>query len=286
MSKLLDNGNDAGRMNLILVGDGYTTDDRALFERHAVQLSKQIQSESWYRQGILNLHTAWIVSAERAPTEPTGKPNNTAFKAYYGGGRAAHVISGDDGLAKTSAAIEVALGAPQHVIVLVNSTLYGGKGGGKGGNICWTYTDSRNPARWTSCALHELGHSLFGLADEYGGPLAGGWVKEPDYPNITLDRRGAKWRHLVTGAYEGGGGYSVGVWRPTLNCRMRTLTGFPFCPVCEDAARRTLEGYISGEPEPERLIRITVPGEEGKDYPDNSAGAMEAVQWLLKRQFG
>lgn len=284
MSKLLDN--DAGRMNLILVGDGYTTDDRALFERHAVQLSKQIQSESWYRQGILNVHALFVASKERAPTVADGKSRDTAFRAYYGGDRAAHVISGEDKAAMDHARSFFAPQIPIHVVVLTNSTLYGGRGGGKGGGMCWTYTDSRNPARWTACALHELGHSLFGLADEYGGPLAGGWVKEPDYPNITLDRRGAKWRHLVTGAYEGGGGYSVGVWRPTLNCRMRTLTGFPFCPVCEDAARRTLESYLSGEPEPERLIRITVPGEEGKDYPDNSAGAMEAVQFLLKRQFG
>jgi len=193
------------------------------------------------------------------------------------------VISGDDAAAKAA----VDSDGPIHIVVLTNCTLYGGKGGGEGGGICWTFTDRRNPQNWTACALHEWGHVL-GLADEYGGGGDADRTKEPRQPNLTLDPRGAKWRHLVQGTVEGADGYDRGIYRPTRDCRMRSFAG-GFCAVCSDHIQRYLEGYLTEEPEPDRIIAISfMDGSEVKtlSYPDDSAGAFEAVQWLLKRQFG
>lgn len=287
--KLLDGGTDSGRMNIVALAEGYLESDRKLFEKHAQQLAEQLERESWYRRGLLNVHAEWITSEERAPTAPTGKPNKTYFRSYYGGDRAAHVISGDDEAAKKAVADKtlIAEGAELvlavHIVVLVNSTLYGGRGGGKGGGLCWSYTDARNPGRWTSCALHELGHSLFGLADEYGGKpaLSSPRRTEPTEPNITLDPRGSKWRHLVTGATEGADGYDRGIWRPTRNCRMRSFTE-PFCAVCADAARRVLEGYLEEPLGEAKKIKITT-AEAEREYPDDSGGCFEAAQFLLRR---
>ena len=299
--KPLDGGPDAGRLNLVLLSEGYTESERPLFDAHAKQLAAVIKSEPWYRHGLLNLHALFVPSRQSARTlKAKAGPLDTAFKAEYGKGtRAGHVISGDDEAAR----MHVYIGtnhSKRHIIVLVNCTLYGGKGGGEGGGICWSYTDRWNPQRWTACALHEWGHVL-GLADEYGGldGVASSRSKEPRQPNLTLDPRGAKWRNLVQGAVEGADGYDQGIYRPTRDCRMRSFAG-GFCAVCADHIRREIEGYLTEEPEepeePEeqehfaQLVIQTIrpDGARRTDgvFPDDSAGCMAAVQWLLKRQFG
>jgi len=295
MKKLLDGGNDAGRLNLVCLSEGYLESERPLFEAHAKQLAAAIKSEPWYRLGLLNLHAFFVRSNQSARAlKPKGGPLDTAFRAEYGQGtRAPHVISGNDAAAKDSVrdAQNRASSPPGHILVLVNCTLYGGKGGGEGGGICWTYTDRYNPARWTDCALHEWGHVL-GLADEYGGRGNANRSREPREPNITLDLRGGKWRHLVEGAVEGAAGFDYGIYRPTKDCRMRSFAG-GFCAVCVDHIRRELEGYLSEpepEPQPAQLVIQTVrpDGARFTDgvFPDDSAGCMEAVAFLLKRQFG
>jgi len=285
-----DGGSDSGRLNVVLLAEGYTEAERPFFEAHAKQLAAVIKSEPWYRHGLLNLHAFFVPSKQSARyLKPKAGPLNTAFKAEYGqGARAGHVISGDDAAVKQ----HLTGGIPatnEHIIMLVNCSLYGGKGGGEGGGICWTYTDRWNPQRWTACGLHEWGHVL-GLADEYGGSGNAYRSQEPREPNITLDPRGAKWRHLVQGAVEGAAGYEYGIYRPTRDCRMRSFAG-GFCPVCSDHIRRELEGYLTEEPvEPAELVIQTVrpDGERFTEgvFPDDSAGCMAAVQWLLKRQFG
>ncbi|MGN1236573.1 MAG: M64 family metallopeptidase, partial [Bacteroidaceae bacterium] len=43
------------------------------------------------------------------------------------------------------------------------------------------------------------------------------------------------------GVYEGGGYQSKGVYRPTINCRMRTNAVKEFCPVCKRALNRIID---------------------------------------------
>ena len=121
--------------------------------------------------------------------------------------------------------------------VVVNDTRYGGGGGYfavfAGGN---TYAGE--------LALHETGHSLSGLADEYVDTSYGQTVysgPEPYEVNITKDPSGTKWSQWlgyqdslgVVGAYEGAGYYPYGLYRPTLTSKMRTL-GQPFNAVSRE----------------------------------------------------
>src|SRR4029450_3813529 len=48
-------------------------------------------------------------------------------------------------------------------------------------------------------AIHEIGHSAFGLADEYGGDGSATPPGEPGKPNVTRDTNRAtnKWRALI-----------------------------------------------------------------------------------------
>lgn len=79
-------------------------------------------------------------------------------------------------------------------------------------------------------ALHELGHVVGGLADEY---LTGNYpapADEIDAPNLTIHPDGRKWSNLLgvpalngqlVGAHRGAGVYPSGVFRPCANTKMR-----------------------------------------------------------------
>jgi hypothetical protein len=79
-------------------------------------------------------------------------------------------------------------------------------------------------------ALHEAGHGLHNLADEYYGK--GTYTRrEPREINVTADSTGTKWKHWigyvdadtllgVTGVYEGAVYVAEGAYRPTPNSKM------------------------------------------------------------------
>jgi hypothetical protein len=161
------------------------------------------------------------------------------------------------------------------VMVIVNSPLYGGSGGDVG-------TFSMAPGA-AEIALHEMGHTAFGFADEYeyfagcGSGEAGHDVyagAEPVEPNVTrnTNRTTIKWKAVLTsaadalpttvnancgqcdpqanphppdylGAYEGARYMHCGCYRPSYNCRMRVL-GEPFCGACQKAIRDALAPYL------------------------------------------
>ncbi len=155
-----------------------------------------------------------------------------------------------------------ALGAVpyEHIIILANTDQYGG------GGIFNSYTLAAARDKWfLPVVVHEFGHSFGGLADEYAYDDQYARYYTPDVEpwerNITtlacFDR---KWKHLVpadtplptpadfapgeatsrVGLFEGAGYQSRGVYRGTLDCRMRVNTVDEFCPVCREA----LEGFI------------------------------------------
>ena len=146
------------------------------------------------------------------------------------------------------------------VLVVVNSTIYGGSGGSVG-----TYSLAGGA---TEIALHEMGHTAFVLADEYpyyaGGNETGHDhhpAGEPAEANVTTNTNRAtlKWRWAVAaataiptmsnpdctqidirpspvptgtvGAFEGAHYYHCGAFRPEYDCKMRNL-GVPFCRIC------------------------------------------------------
>lgn len=123
-----------------------------------------------------------------------------------------------------------------------------------------------------SVLLHELGHALFSLADEYvDSPDAvprSALLLGPDdglfrHANVSLDSSGAKWAGLVTGAREGGLRFRRGVWHPTDHCRMLSGgSGAPFCPVCRNEIDRVLAVFAgtASAPAPECGVTINPTG--------------------------
>jgi hypothetical protein len=95
--------------------------------------------------------------------------------------------------------------------------------------------------------VHEFGHAGYGLGDEYANEptseLPDGKQDEvAQYPNITTDPTGLRWRELLPDLFangkikeihEGGDTYAKGVWHPFRKCRMNQTRTEPFCPVCQ-----------------------------------------------------
>ena len=169
----------------------------------------------------------------------------------------------------------------EHIIVLANTSLYGG--GGVYNSINVTVSDHPTARQ---VLVHEFGHSFGGLGDEYfyDDQYASMYPAdtEPWEPNLTtlVDFK-AKWADMVgkktavptppityqgydthlsltflqldakkqhtlintVGAYEGGGYQSKGVFRPAMECRMKINEVEEFCPVCTRALIRMIEYY-------------------------------------------
>lgn len=144
---------------------------------------------------------------------------------------------------------DVLAGTPyEHIIVLVNSTKYGGGGILNSYNLSTTHHPKYRPV-----VVHEFGHSFAGLADEYAYeseaiPMYPHDV-EPWEQNITTKANFKdKWSNLLktdkkAGFYEGAG-YSVkGVYRAYEDCRMRTNEHPVFCPACQQTLTEVIEFY-------------------------------------------
>ena len=134
----------------------------------------------------------------------------------------------------------------EHIIILTNTTTYGGGGIYNSYNLAAAHGPMYEPV-----VVHEFGHSFGGLGDEYpygdSDPMYFADT-EPWEPNLTTkhDFTG-KWENLIregkAGMVEGGGYLSHGVWRGQEDCRMRTNEYPTFCPVCQQALTRLIKFY-------------------------------------------
>ena len=160
---------------------------------------------------------------------------------------------------------EVADDAPYDAIIIIcNSEKYGG--GGIYNFYCTVYNHGEYP---DYVVVHEMGHLIGGLADEYYTSEVS--VQdfypagvEPTEPNLTtLVDFDSKWKDKVEngtpiptppvtknhpdynriGVYEGGGYVAKGVYRPTLHCTMNSISYNDFCPVCRETLEKVIQYY-------------------------------------------
>lgn len=248
--KQVDNGPDSNRICIVLEGDGYTNTEMARFESHAMlQMNGffAITPFSVYRNyfNVYRLETPSVDSG--VDNDPTnGIARNTALGLYYWCSGIERLLCADTGTCWTMAGF-----APKAdtVMVLANSTMYGGAGYTNLATAAGNRTDS------DELVLHEAGHSFGLLTDEYWGTTTysgGEWSPSPslDDRNISIYQQAAQvtnktkwWQWMgqsdptggTIGTYEGGGtNYQYGVWRPTNRSAMRYL-GDPFNNISTEA---------------------------------------------------
>ncbi len=238
---VIDNGDPANRIDLVCVGDGYLATELDLYAGHVDTAMTGMFAQEPYRTyvNLFNVHRVDVVSNDSGvDNDPVqGIYRNTAMDMAYWCNGVERLLCVNVTLANLQAAA-----APDvdQVFAIANSTKYGGAG----------YTSSELATfsggnfQAVDLALHEMGHSLGDLADEYDyGGYAVYSGPEPVERNVsTLDADamsllGAKWAPWLgdpglgfgelVDTYEGAYYSQYGIYRPTATSKMRAL-GQPF----------------------------------------------------------
>ena len=284
-TKIVDHGPDASRYNIVILGDGYRAAEMTKY--HAdVQAFVTTFGQTAPFDALwcgINMYRIDVTSTDSGADDPStcgdgsagsGAVARTYFDSTFCSANAIRRLLTCDSASALSVA-HARVPAAHVVMMIVNSPLYGGSGGDVA-----TFSTA---AGAYEIALHEMGHSAFGFADEYeyyAGCASGErghdhYVgAEPIEPNATCNTNRAtiKWKAVLTsttdplpttanancaqcdpqpnprasdyvGAYEGARYMHCGCYRPSYNCRMRVL-GEPFCGACQKAIRDALTPYL------------------------------------------
>ena len=255
-------GNDK-RINLVILSEGYQTSELSQFKTDAESLSNEMFSQSPFLEyaNYFNVYAIKVPSNESgadhpgtstSPLESIGTPItpiktvdtyfNATFDAfnyhrflYYG------IDYADAATAEAKIRSVLADNFPTYdqALILVNTNIYGGTGG-------------EFPVASTSAndlAIHELGHSLFNLKDEYyGGDVFVGEainMTQQNDPNLV------KWKNWIgtngIGIYPHSGTPIATTWyKPQVGdkCKMEKLNQ-AFCSVCKEGIIEKIHSLLS-----------------------------------------
>lgn len=242
VGSLVKNGPTADKLDVVFIGDGYTSGRQADFHADARSKWDQMSAVEPYAS-YKDLFNVWTVDAVSNQSGVSGDPSkdvvkDTALDSYFWCDGLERLLCLDTGRVESYAAK-----APQAdlVVVLANSSKYGGAGYTVTSQVGYDgiATASSDHPDSDQIAVHETGHSLGKLADEYFYPEYGTYTgAEPEESNATkltaaqLTAQKKKWYRWIgqtspdggtVGAYEGGRYYPKGINRPTDNSIMRTL---------------------------------------------------------------
>ncbi len=253
---MVNNGASSNRVDVVVIGDGYTTGELgSTYVGHASTIVTRLFSGannplSRYA-GFFNVHRVNVASNQSGADIPqSGVTRDTALDAKYRYDGVTDRLLYFDSFKANTAVNSALAGSGIDVdmrVGIVNSDVYGG-GGGQ-----WAVYAGGN-AFAPEIAVHELGHSFAGLADEYYSP--GSYSgPEPAAPNVTSNATGAKWDRWVgyddpdsdigpIDYYQGGQYVANGIYRPSDNSIMRSL-GRPFDAVGREAMIATIYGDVN-----------------------------------------
>jgi len=193
------NGDPSTKVDLLILGDGYTSAESGKFERDARRLTAILFQTSPFKERRKDFNV-WALSppaAESGISRPsTGIQRDSPLGATYDAfGSERYVLTFDNGAFRRAASF-----APYDFVeILVNNQTYGG------GGIFNLYSTVAADSAWSAYVfVHEFGHHFAALADEYyTSDVAYAPATEriePWEPNVTalLDPKNLKWRDLVS----------------------------------------------------------------------------------------
>lgn len=189
------NGDPARKVDLLLLGDGYTAAEMDKFQRDARRLTDRLFSVSPFKERASDFNV-WALAVP-VPESGISRPSTGIHHAGATGAR--YDIFGSERYILTldnRAFRDLAQHAPyEFVEIMVNGQTYGG------GGIFGQFSTAAADNDWADYVfVHEFGHHFAGLADEYytsdvayAAPDA--HRVEPWEPNVTalLDPERLKW---------------------------------------------------------------------------------------------
>ncbi len=250
---LLYNGSSATKFDLVFMGDGFTSSQQTEFNNKVDQYFKaafthengaldDVMSElqdafNVYR---VNMNSATSGVSQRACSKPDGTAcgktpatRNTAFNFRYSGCWDCCWMSKSSNTDSriNNALAAVGLSGADYIVMILNESGFGGCSYGRVLSVTKT-TSNR-------VIVHELGHSVGGLADEYdrSGCFSG---SNPSRRNADKNKNNSKWNKFArgtittgnpqeynvsqTGHFEGAVYKDECIYRPTSNSTMRGNT--------------------------------------------------------------
>jgi hypothetical protein len=248
-------------LDILFIPDGYSEKDKQKLQKDMRTFADYILNCSPFTENKehLNIRAIEGFSEESGITDPNAEVfKNTLINSSY------NTIDVDRYLMCLNVwkMNEIADDAPYDAILIIcNSPKYGG------GGIYNFYATVNSDDQYSDYVIvHELGHSIVGLGDEYFTSEVS--VRdfypegvEPVEPNLTtLVDFDKKWKYLlpddiqiptpdtdeynkVIGVFEGGGYVAKGVYRPWRDCTMKEKVYNGFCPVCKEAFGKVFEYY-------------------------------------------
>jgi len=232
VTPIINNGDPATHLDLVVVGDGYTSTQLGTYDGHVRSKINELFAVEPFAsyKSLFNVWKVDVVSQQSGvDNDPNGTLRNTALDMYFYCGGTARLLCVNE-----SKANQYARQAPDvdQVLALANTGTYGGAGGG-------VATAAGGNSTAGQIVVHELGHSIGGLADEYnyggGTNYTGPEPGEPNasvYSRATMVSRQTKWWRWMGQSTPDGGVidtfngcryYTNGIYRPSDNSIMRTL---------------------------------------------------------------
>jgi hypothetical protein len=310
-TKVLDNGPDADHLVIAVLSEGYQNSELSQFETDVDDFINTFFNTPPFDQVELqqafNIYRVNVSSTDSGTDDPDTCDGGagTSVDTYFDSslcwdGDIRRLLSADSSI--VTSVLNTNVPAWDQALVLVNSPIRGGAGG----SIAVASTGGSD---WKEVSVHELGHSLFGLADEYGyyegcGSGESGQDNhpsaEPSQPNVTVNTNRAtlKWGDFVdpatsipttsnadcsdcdpqtspvpagtVGAFEGAHYYHCDCYRPEYNCIMRASSFGVFCKVCTRQICQVLAPYTS-------TVTLAEPSITFHDVPEGVTAPSAAV---------
>jgi hypothetical protein len=193
---VIHNGAPSDKVDLLLLGDGYSDLEMAKWHRDAARFAAMLFTQSPFKERRSSFNV-WAIDT---PAEESGvsipsdgiwrrSPLRTSYDAF---GIERYALAFDNKRLR-----DIAAAAPYEFIeIIMNSRKYGG-----GGIFNLFATVAADNQQSGYVFVHEFGHHFAGLADEYyTSDVAYGKTAEhpePWEPNATVDPRAAKWSDLI-----------------------------------------------------------------------------------------
>ncbi len=193
---VMHNGEPRDKVDLLLVGDGYTAAEVGKWREDARRMADVLFSVSPFRERGKEFNV-WALDT---PAEESGiaRPSDRVYRrspvraSYDAFGLERYILTLDNKRFR-----EIAAAAPyEFVAIVANDRKYGG------GGIHNLYATVAADSAFSSYIfVHEFGHHFAGLADEYYTSSVSYEApkerSEPWEPNVTADPKASRWKDLI-----------------------------------------------------------------------------------------
>lgn len=264
------NGPLNSSINYVIMGDGFTENEQDLFLESARNIKEYIFNKPPYLnyQSFFNIYAIKVISNESGANHPgTGEVDTEDYLSnthpvkevdnYFGSSfdtAGIHRLLNPVNSSRIYEVLTTNLPAYDQVIIIVNTTFYGGAGG--------RFATGSLAPEASSIMFHEIGHTFSDLADEY---YAGDqYVRERINMTQETNPSSVKWKNWMgvaeindnnglpsrIGIYQHGQGDVSSLWyKPSISkCLMESLYQ-PLCEVCREGTVERIHDLVFDLPD-------------------------------------